>query len=71
MALVPDERLLHPAVSLHHIYQIIYNPVFQSHHHIEIAKADIRVDQNDLLPHSCQTCSNVCRGGGLSHPAFP
>ena len=39
--------LLHPAVSLDHIYQIIYDPVLQSHDHIQIPKPDVRIDHHN------------------------
>ena len=70
MALVPDERLLHPAVSLHHIYQVVNDAVLQSHHHIQIPKAYIRINQTDLLAQFCQTRSHICGCGGLTHTAF-
>ena len=39
-------------------YQIIHDPVLQSHDHIQIAQPDIRVDQDHFLAHGCQTCTN-------------
>ena len=36
MSLVPDQCLLDPAISLHYIYQIVYDTVLQTHNHIQV-----------------------------------
>ena len=70
MTFVAYQGLLNPAVSLHHIHQIVYNAVLQSHNHIQIAQSDIRVNQTDFFSKLCQTCSNICGCGGLAHTAL-
>ena len=71
MALVLDHGLFCAAFSLRHIHQIIDDPVFQPHDHIQVPKTDIRIDQQHLLSQFCKTCSYVCACCGLSNTAFP
>ena len=52
---VTDQCLPDPTVSLHHVYQIIDNPVFKPHHHIQIPKTDICIDQHYFFIHAGET----------------
>ena len=70
IALILDQRLLDTAVALHHIHQIVDDPVFQPHDHIQIPEADVRVDQHDPLAHGRKTRTDVRGCGRLSHAAF-
>ena len=67
----PGLRLSGTTTPLHHIHQIVHNPVFETHDNIQIAQPDIGIDQAYFLPRLGQTGSNVCGCGGLTHTAFP
>ena len=71
VSLVLDQSLFNSALSFNHVYQIINNPVFQPHDHIQISQSDVCVDQYNTFAHGSKTCSNVCGCGGLPHSAFP
>ena len=71
MPLVLDERLFDPAFVFHNINQVIDNPVFQSHNHVQIAQPDIGVNQYNPLSHCCKTGPYVCGCSGLTYTAFP
>ncbi len=70
MALVFDQSLFQTAASIHHIYQIIYDPVLQPKHNIQITKTNIRIHNHGFLSHHSQTSSYIGNCSGFSYTAF-
>ena len=66
-----DQSLIQAAVTFHHIYQIVYNTVFQTHNHIQVSKADIGVNHDYFFIQHGKAGSYVCRCGGFAYTALP
>jgi hypothetical protein len=47
--LISDHRLPDPAASFNNVYQIINDPIFQTHDDIQIAQTNITINANNFL----------------------
>ena len=69
-ALVADQRLLELGDALHDVDEIEHHAPFRAHHEVEIAQADVEVDDHDLLAALRQRCAERGRRGRLADAAL-
>jgi len=70
VALVLYQSLLDAAVAFNYIHDIVHDPVFQAQYHIQIPKAYIGIDQQDLFSFQRQPGTQICNGRRLAYAAF-
>jgi hypothetical protein len=68
--LVLDQRLLVRAVALNDVDEVVHDAAFASHHEIEIAQADVEVDDCDLLAATRETARETGRRRRFADAAF-
>ena len=69
-ALVPDQRLCELGVALRHIDEIEDDPPLRAHDQIEVAQADVEIDDADALSALCERDAKRRRRGGFAHAAL-
>ncbi len=69
-ALVPDQRLRELGVALRHIDEVEDDAPLRAHDQIEVAQANIEIDDADALSALRQRDSKRRRRGGFAHPAL-
>ena len=68
--LVADQRLLQLGDALHHVDEVEHHAAFGAHHQIEVAQADVEIDDDDALPALGKCGTERGRGRGLSNAAL-
>ena len=56
--------------AVHNIDQVMEYPAFQAEHQVQVAKADVRVDQRNTGAHHGKRCPDTGSCSRLSHSAF-
>ena len=69
-ALVADQRLRKLGNALDDIDQVEHDPPFRPHDKVEIAQADVEIDDHHLLSHLRERRAEGCRGSRLADAAF-
>jgi len=69
-ALVADERLRELCDAVHHVDKVEYNASFRPHDEVEIAQADVEIDNYDFFPALREGCTERGGGSGFSNAAF-
>ena len=69
--LVLDQRLPERAVALNYVHEVIDDATLASHDEIEIAQADVEVDDRDLLPTARESAREARRCRRLAYATLP
>jgi hypothetical protein len=70
-ALVADQRLVEPRLAIGDIDQILNDAAFRAHDEIEIAQANVEVDDGDILSCLGERCAERRGRRRLADAAFP
>ncbi len=68
--LVADQRLRELGVALSDVDEVVDDPPLRAEHEVEIAQADVEIDDADLLAGLRERRADRGGRGGLAHPAF-
>src|SRR5690606_40157055 len=69
-ALVADQRLLERGLALDHVDEVVDHPALAAHDQVEVAQADVEVDDSDLLAGAGEAAGEGRAGGGLADAAL-
>jgi hypothetical protein len=56
---------------LHNVGEVVYDSTFCAEHQIEIAEANVEIDNDDILPRLSQRSAQSGRGRSLANAALP
>ena len=65
-----NQCLIEGGFPLDDVDQVVYHAAFAAHNQIQVAQADVEVDNGGFMAAECQTGSNARTGGGFAHTAF-
>ena len=65
-----NQSLVEGGFPLDDVDQVVYHAAFAAHNQIQVAQADVEVDNGGFMAAECQTGSNARTGGGFTHTAF-
>ena len=68
--LVLDEGLVQVGFALNHVDQVIHHAAFAAHDEVEVAQADVEVDDGGFVAAQGQAGCKAGAGGGFAHAAF-
>jgi hypothetical protein len=68
--LVADQRLGELGVALHDVDEVVDDAALGPHHEVEVAQADVEIDDDDVLPPLRERRPERCRRRGLADPAL-
>ena len=68
--LVADQRLRQLGVALGDVDEVVHHPALGAHDEIEVAQADVEIDDHDLLAALRQRGAERGGGGGLADAAL-
>ena len=60
-----DERLLESAVALDDIDEVVHDPPLATHDEVQIAQADVEIDDGDFFSAACEAARETGRGSRL------
>jgi hypothetical protein len=68
--LVLDQGLVQVGFAVDDIDQVVHHAALATHDQVEVAQADVEVDDGGLVPAQGQAGGEAGAGGGLAHPAL-
>ena len=68
--LVADQRLRQLCDALHHVDEVEHDAAFGAHDEVEVAQADVEIDDHDLVAALRQRSPHRGGRGGLADPAL-
>src|SRR3546814_13581537 len=69
-ALVLDQRLTQPGLAVDDVDEVVDDAALAPHHQVEVAEAEIEVDDHRLVPPQRQPGADGGPGGGLADAAL-
>jgi hypothetical protein len=68
--LVLDQRLVEVGLAVDHVDQVVDHAPLAAHDQVEVAQADVEVDDGGLVAAQRQAGGKAGAGGGFAHAAF-
>ncbi|MCY1311352.1 hypothetical protein D9M70_616400 [compost metagenome] len=68
--LVLDERLVESGFALDHVDEVVHDAALAAHDQVEVAQADVEVDDRGFVAPHRESRRKTGAGGGLAHAAF-